>query len=57
MAKYNKLIVAVLVPVGGLILNALGIDMAFGEEQANSLLAVVIPIVTAIGVWFAPNSG
>ena len=56
MAGYRKLIVALMVPVVGLILKALGVDFAFGEDQANSAMNILIPILTAFGVWRAPNS-
>ena len=56
MAKYNKLIVAVAVPVVGLIFNWLGWDVEFGEEQVNSLLALLTPILTAAGVFVVPNT-
>ncbi len=55
MAKYGKLIVALLIPIVGIGLKALGIDIEFGEEQADSLMNILIPILTALGVWGVPN--
>ena len=55
MGQYRKLIVAVLVPVVGFGLKWLGVDIEFGEAEANSLLALLIPILTAIGVVAVPN--
>ena len=54
-APYRKLIIALAVPLVGLLLKALGLDITFGEEQANSLLNVLIPALTAFGVWGLPN--
>lgn len=53
MAKYQKLIVAVL----GAILVAL--NELFGIEiglQAQEILAFAVPILTAVGVWRIPNA-
>jgi hypothetical protein len=56
VSNYRKLIVAILVPLVGFGLKAAGVDIEFGEEQANSLMNFLIPILTALGVWGAPNT-
>lgn len=52
MQKYRKLMVALI----GAILVALntffGIDIAMG---ADGVMNVLVPILTAFGVWAAPN--
>ena len=53
---YRKLLIAIAVPIVGLILKALGVDMEFGEDQATSLMNVVIPTLTALGVFAVPNA-
>lgn len=53
LSNYRKLIVAVV----GAILVALntffGIDIAMG---ADGVMNILIPILTAFGVWAAPNT-
>ena len=55
MQQYNKLIVALLIPIVGIGLKAFDIDFKFGEDQANSLVNFLVPILTALGVWGAKN--
>ena len=55
LKPYRKLIVALLIPIIGLALKAMGIDLEFGEDQASSLMNVIIPVLTAAGVWGISN--
>ena len=55
LQPYRKAIVAILVPVVGFGLQALGVDVAFGEAEAQSLMNVLVPMLTVLGVWAAPN--
>lgn len=52
MSKYRKFIVALV----GLVLigldQFLGISISF---QAEQIVSLVVPILTAIGVWAVPN--
>lgn len=53
MSKYRKLIVAV---IGGVLMaldDLAGISIAL---DAEAIVQVLIPILTAIGVWAAPNA-
>lgn len=52
---YKKFIVAILVPVVGILLKKFGLDIEFGEEQATSLMNILIPVLTAMGVFGVAN--
>ncbi len=56
LKPYRKLIVALLIPIIGFGLKAMGVDLAFGEEQASSLMSIIIPALTAAGVWGVANA-
>lgn len=53
MAKYRKLIVALIGAALVAINTFFGVELAIGAE---GVLNVLIPVLTAFGVWAAPNS-
>jgi hypothetical protein len=55
MAKYAKFIVAVIGAVLAAITAFLGYDLAAAGVTAESVMALLIPILTAVGVWAVPN--
>lgn len=55
MAKYSKLIIAVLGAVIVAVQTFLGIDLAGQGVSAEAVMAILVPLLIAFGVWAVPN--
>lgn len=56
MSRYNKFIVALV----GLVITGFatfaGIDFAAQGVTVDAVMALVVPVLTAFGVWAVPNT-
>jgi hypothetical protein len=55
MAKYSKLIVAVIGAIIVAVQIFLGIDLAAQGVSAEAVMTILVPLLTAFGVWAVPN--
>ena len=55
MAKYAKFITAVLGAILAGVAVFFGFDLESKGISASSIMAMVVPFLTAIGVWGVPN--
>lgn len=55
MAKYSKLIIAVPGAVIVAVQTFLGIDLEGKGVTAEGIMAILVPLLTAFGVWAVPN--
>lgn len=55
MAKYAKLITAVLGAIIAAVAVFAGIDLETKGISADSVMSMLVPFLTAIGVWAVPN--
>ena len=51
MARYSKLIIAVMGAIIVAVQTFLGIDLAGQGVSAEAVMAVLVPLLTAFGVW------
>ena len=55
MGKYSKLIVAALGAGIIAVQTFLGIDLAAKGVTAEAIMTVLVPVLTAFGIWAVPN--
>ena len=56
MSKYNKFIVALVGAVVAGVTAFTGFDLEGAGLTTEAIVAIIVPLLTALGVWAVPNT-